>query len=230
MSLLCVVAVSVLMIWTASSFAVPIAPGVTALAVGEPDPTGGVAIAGPLVSPFASLTFNGTLTSTVISGDPSNALGGLTFIYTLTNNIGSADAIGRLTINSFFDSANAVAFLTDMNYQTPPTGQIPSIFDRSVGGGNTVGFSFLGAPIFSGTLMPGSTTARLVVQTNAPLWQPTLASVINGSVTMTPSFAPVPVPEPSTMVLAVLALVGIAAVVSGPYAQVSSAAKHSPRR
>src|SRR5262245_22239930 len=82
-----------------TSTAVPLAVGTTILAVGEPDPTGGVVIAGGLPVPFAAITFSGTLTSTVISGDPSNLLGGLTFTYLLKNDATSSHALGRLTVD-----------------------------------------------------------------------------------------------------------------------------------
>ena len=63
------------------------APSANQLAVGETDPTGGTVLSS-LSAPFVAGTYSGTLISQVISGDPSNPLGGLTFTYLLTNNLG----------------------------------------------------------------------------------------------------------------------------------------------
>jgi hypothetical protein len=77
-----------------------------------------------------------------------------------------------------------------------------------------VGFTFVGAPIGSGVLTPGTNSALLVVQTNSALFGPTLASVIDGMVTTVGSFAPGGVgggvPEPGCAVLAAIGLIGLA--------------------
>lgn len=81
----------------------------------EADPTGGVVVAGGLPVPFAAGAFSGTLT-TVVAGDPSNALGGLTFVYQLSNAITSTNVLERLTVNGY------APFLVDASYQTPAAG------------------------------------------------------------------------------------------------------------
>src|SRR5690242_235171 len=106
------------------SFAAPILPGQTILAPAEADPTGGVVQAGtgiavPFASPAGPGQFSGTLTTTVISGDPSNALGGLTFTYRLTNDAVSLAALERMTNLDF------TGFLTDVSYQIPAVGVVP---------------------------------------------------------------------------------------------------------
>jgi hypothetical protein len=144
------------------------------------------------VSPVA-----GTLTTTVISGDTTNALGGLTFVYVLTNDAASPDAIHRITINGFS------GFLTDGSYQAAP-GQKPTSVDRSVNG-NVVGFDFIGAPLGFGAILPGTASMPLVVQTNATAFQQSFASVINGTVTTVGTYAPV-IPEPMSLGLLTLGL------------------------
>jgi len=193
-------------------FAVPLVPGANALAVGEPDPTGGAVVA-TLTAPFASATFNGTLVSKVIAGDPSNPLGGLTFTYFLTNNLVSANNIERLTVDGY------TGWGTDVSYQTPvPPGNVPPTFNDRDATGNVMGFTFQNPVVIpgvgvigNGVLAPGDTAALMVIQTNAPSFQPTIANVIDGAVTAMSSYAPAAViPEPSTLVLAALGALGLA--------------------
>jgi hypothetical protein len=156
--------------------------------------------------PFSSATFSGHLTSSVIQGDPSNTLGGLTFTYLLSDDVGSPGTIDRLTITDF------APFLTDASYQVPlALGALPpTLIDRPTA--STIGFSFFGAPLGPGVLAPGTTSALLVVQTNASLFAPSLASIIDGSVATVATFAPTaPIPEPSAIGLAGLGVLGAVA-------------------
>jgi hypothetical protein len=188
-------------ICASSGWAVPLLPNQTVLAAAEPDPVGGVVVGGPLVSPFAGVAFGGTLVSSVIAGDPSNPLGGLTFTYQILGDPRSANAIGRLTITDY------MGWLTDVSYQVPLAGLQPTMMDRSLLG-NVVGFSFIGQPLGAGTLPPGASSAVFVVQTNAPAFASGLASVIDGSVAGNiATYAPVP--EPATLCL--LAMGGLMA-------------------
>jgi hypothetical protein len=171
------------------------------------NPTGG-AIIDTLTVPFTVAgKYSGTLTSNVISGDPSNPYGGLTFTYTLVNTAVSANPLTALTVNGYGSA------LTDANYKLP--GQAPTTIDRL--SADVVGFRFV-APVFvpgfgiygNGALSPGSTSSLLVVQTNRSSYQMTTAQVIDGAVSTVDAFAPVP--EPSSLVLAGLAGVGLALV------------------
>jgi hypothetical protein len=176
--------------------AAPLLPGSAFYPPAEPDPIGGV-VEDTMTTSFASATFTGRLTSTVISGDTSNPFGGFTFTYLLTNDAGSADAIGRMTVSSF------ATYLTDVSYQIGPG--LPPTLASLAGPDVVMGFDFISAPIGPGMLEPGASSALLVVQTDSLLYDSTIASVINSTVASTPSFAPVPgagVPEPATLSLA----------------------------
>lgn len=167
-----------------------LSPGQTLVLVApEPDPVGGVVV-DTISLPFATANYTGVLTSTVIAGDVSNPWGGLTFVYELKNDDTSVDAIHRLTVNSFN------AFQTDASYQFVAGTQAPTTADRSVNG-DVVGFGFIGAPLGWGALLPAMTSAPLVVQTDAPAYQRTFASVIDGTVTSVGTFSPIP--EPMTL-------------------------------
>jgi len=185
--------VTCLVLIASPAWAMPMLPGTSASAVTEPDPLGGVVVAGPLPSPMIGTSFTGTLTSTVIQGDVTNPYGGLTFIYQVANSPNSTDAIGRLTVNGF------TGWNTDMSFQ-PGNGLPPTTMDRSITG-NVVGFSFVAPPLGFSVLPPGSVSQVLVVQTDAPDWTLSTGNLINGSIASGPVYAPVP--EPVTMLLLV---------------------------
>jgi hypothetical protein len=180
--------------------AAPILPGGILLTPGEPDPTGGVVVAGGAAVAFSSPPgpghFSGTLTSTVIAGDPSNPLGGLTFTYRLHNDATSLNSIGRMT------DLDYSGFLTDVSYQIPLAGLPSTTTDRSAPPGSTIGWSFTAAPVGLGSLAPGATSALLVVQTNAPTFFANTANIIDGSIVSVATFSPNPVvPEPASLAL-----------------------------
>jgi hypothetical protein len=169
------------------------APGASLSASPEPDPIGGIVVGTTGPVPFATASYSGTLDSSVISGDASNPFGGLTFTYLLTNSAVSTGEIDRLSINDY------AGFLVDASYQVPTAGLPPTLMNRS-GLGDVVGFNYVGAPVGAGVLTPGSSSALMVVQTNATLFAPTLVSVLNGLGTMVSSLGPA-VPEPCSLVL-----------------------------
>jgi hypothetical protein len=180
----------------ARGFAATLIPGATIVAPAEPDPTGGIVQAGtgvavPFASPAGPGQFSGTLTTTVISGDPSNPLGGLTFTYRITNDAVSLAALERMT------SLDFTGFLTDVSYQTPAAGVVPTSVDRDASG-STVGWSF--SPLGAGVIPAGGASALVVVQTNAQFFAPAAANLIDGSIGVAASFGPA-VPEPASLVL-----------------------------
>jgi hypothetical protein len=167
-------------------------------AILEPDPAGGTVLftTGPV--PFATNLFSGNLVSTVLANDASNPFGGLTFTYQLHLDATSVDPIGRFTVGRFDN------FGVDASYNAtlPIGGVAPSLITRSPNG-DVVGFNF-----FGNWLTPGSSSALLVLQTDASSFVPVSASVINGVATGVPSLAPVP--EPTALSLLGLALCGLA--------------------
>lgn len=173
-------------------------PGAIIPAGSEPDPAGGTVLFTTGPTPFSSAVFSGHLVSTVLANDPGNPFGGLTFTYQLHLDATSVDPIGRFTVGRFDN------FLIDASYSAfqPVGGIAPSQITRSPGG-DVVGFNF-----FGNWLTPGSSSALLVLQTDASSYVPVSASVINERTASVPSLAPVP--EPSILSLLGLALCGLA--------------------
>lgn len=201
MKSLSIAAIGIAALSTFTSAAV-ITAGQTALAVNENNPVGGTVVASA-VQPFATANYTGLLSSTVISGDTSNAYGGLTFVYQISNDGGSANAITRLTVNGF------TAYATDMSFKLGTGTTAPSINDRDLSGG-VAGFHFIGQPLGLGVLAAGTSSEWLVVQTNATGYINRIANVSNGAVSAVNAIGPsgAITPEPTTLAaLAGLSLV-----------------------
>jgi len=194
----CTICMAAIFVATGAS-AAPLLVGVPLSPVsGEPEPSAvppAVLVDTTTQAFSAAPLYSGVLTSTVLS-DPANPLGGLTFIYELSNDLVSLDLIQRLTVNSF------AGLLVDASYQAPAAGLVPWLVDRSAAG--TIGFHFQDAPLGPGFLAPGMTSAVLVLETNSAVYVETFASVIDGTVANVPSFAPAPVPEPAAMPLLIV--------------------------
>jgi len=154
-------------------------------------PLGGTTITSISI-PFASTSFTGILTSSVIGGDVSNPLGGLTFTYQYSINTGP-DSSGGISLGGFG------SFLTDVGYQTPATGVTPAVENRSTTGDN-IDFFFSSIPV-------GQSSALLVVQTSAQTFGINTSTVLDSTGSpFVNELAPVSVPEPTSVVCFLLGL------------------------
>jgi uncharacterized protein (TIGR03382 family) len=142
-------------------------------------------------TPYAGTMIFGTLTSSVIN-DPSNPLGGLTFVYIINTSNISVDAVERLTVTGF------TGWNVDASWGLLSVGtSIPDRFTRSLtGSGNVVGASW----DLPNGIYPGDSSVTIVFRTNAPSWTNSTANVINGSIAATPTYAPA-IPAPGAAAL-----------------------------
>lgn len=183
---------SIAMLAAASfAYAAPLPVGATLFpAPADPGPMPGIVV-DTVSSPFVTPTFTGTVVTSVISGDLSNPYGGLTFIYRVFNDIGSVHPVSRATMNGY------AGWLTDVSYQIPAVGVAPALVNRPTA--DFVGFTYFDAPLGSGLITPGSSSAVMVIRTNSPAYRANFVSVIDGFVATVPSFSPIP--EPATLAL-----------------------------
>ena len=76
-------------------------------------------------------------------------------------------------------SINFSGWSTDVSYQTPTAGVIPTEVDRSFGPGAVMGWNFSPTAGGLGAIAPGLTSATLVVQTNAPSYDLTAFATVS---------------------------------------------------
>ena len=156
-----------------------------------------------MISPFSGApVFSGLLTTFVIHDTTS---GDLDFAYQFTNVPGgTGTGITDMTIAGFDTVKTDVGFmLFGSGFGVDvPLGQTPLSVSRSANGAN-ITWSFL-----SGKQSPGTTSALLIVYTDALTWGPTSATFLDPGSASAATFAPVPEPETYAMILAGLGLTG----------------------
>lgn len=155
---------------------------------GPPDPlnAGGTQLAfttGTMNTPTWSATY-----SAWVYSDPTNTFcaGCLDFVYQFTNSPNSQDVLERFTGFSY------AGFLTDVGF-IPATGPAPVTVDRSTTGA-VIGFNYPGA----NNILPGQSTAKLVVETNANGFTHGYLTAQDGTAAYADAFAPA-VPDPATL-------------------------------
>jgi hypothetical protein len=165
---------------------------------------------------------NGKITFDVVTAvyaDPLNVFGagGLDFVYQVQNSAASPDAIGRLTAIDFTGFSTDVGFTPSGSalpgglFVDGTLGVYPELVDRSLSGG-TIGFTF-NAPIPL-SILPGQTSAALIIETNATSFAPGSFNIIDGGVSTVHAFQPsVPsVPDgDNTAILLGIGLIGLCA-------------------
>lgn len=173
-----------------------LAPGGNIAALSSDYPTGGTVL-DTVTDPFTSSTIDGTIISQVISGDPSNPYGGLTFTYLVEDNAVATDSVSEMTVGSYG------GFLTDVSYNATGSEVLPSNFTRSAtGSGSTIRFLWSSG----GGIQPDQTGALIVVQTSAQNYAPAQGGVIDSQTVNISTLAPVPEPGTVSLLIAGLGL------------------------
>jgi hypothetical protein len=180
--------------------AVFLLPGGVLPAAFAPNPSNGTVVASESV-PFSSGVLQGTLVSSVISGDTSNPFagaGGLTFTYQILVSSLSADSASQISVSSFASFQTSTSYNNTGSYAGT---ELPDYMSRSSGAGNVVRFTFLTSPIGA-----GASSALLVIQTDALNWTYTTAGITDGQTVNVNSYAPLAVPEPASCALILMGL------------------------
>ena len=146
-------------------------------------------------------TYSGTYTEFVYR-DSSNTVGScagqcLTFVIRVTDTTGSADAIERVSTSIFSSAFLYNVGYSDSNGRNSLADPVNPLFINDSASG-VIGFDFS-----EGTgIMPGSTSAFLVIQTNATNYVPGTITTQDGGVAAVPAFMPsAATPEPSSLML-----------------------------
>jgi hypothetical protein len=171
---------------------VALIPGATVAPDPEPDPSNNGTLLVTAISPYIFGLVgiaDGNMTSTVWSGDPDNALGGLSFQYTLTAFSAAAQDAKRYTLNGFLSKAGP--WNVDARVADAGASDYEQITRDKTG--ETVGADFE-------FLLGGVSTDRLILHTDAPAFTISQGYLIDGDIARFNHLSPA-VPEPQEYAL-----------------------------
>jgi hypothetical protein len=181
--------------------AAPILPGTGILMAGDVSPLPTSSVVDTHTSNLSQGGVSATLRADVYANDATNSLGGLTFVYTLTNGA-SSDALERVNFDGYSGTTIDVDYLPGS--AAPSTASLSTLTQD---GGDLLGFNFQDA--FGEPDLLAGQQAVLIVHTNANTEVADDSHVIDNAAISTTALAPevgtIITPEPASLgILSVL--------------------------
>lgn len=181
---------------------------------------------------FTAPRYTGTEYSAIYQESlATNPLGGLTFVYQVSNDPTSLEYLDRLTPVGFTGFQTSVFYSTQALTNGLGAGAVaPSTAVRLLPTGNSLAFRFEapGGIPGQGIVQNGQTTDVVVVRTNATNYMNSLEGISDGTTVNVPSYAPAPggapVPEPASLVPFALGGLGLLGLIARKTRRTSGAA------